>query len=323
MLPTVANAPRTHPRLRRCVICDAPLDPHRARVSVLCGKPACVWKHQSTPANQRCAVCERVLTPEQVARRTCASLACQQEWLVDRPLANRREQAARFLKEAIVWRDSFAESGDRPDASSFPVLPLPQNHEVGTPLLPARREALRKHLIRVATRAFEHRRGVTTEDAPAVIYRPLLDPPSPEMDTFLRTACTACRGACCRSAGEHAYITHHTILRFLEDQPDHTLEQVVDAYTRHVPARTLPSGCVFQHSEGCALPRDMRSITCNRYYCEPLYALRLSHAEGEPVRAFLVAEDDDTLPWGIFASSDEAMTVRRAPTVAEADGSQP
>ena len=310
-MQTLSNTTRLLPGQRTCVMCDTPLNGHQARMGVVCGSASCVWKHQSTPASQRCVVCERVLAREELARRTCSNRACQQEWLIERPLAHRRQQMEQLLSEATAWRDSFAVSGERTDASSYPVLVIPQNHEVSTPLDPARRDALRAHVSRVAMRAFDHLRGVTTEDPPQIIVRPLLPPPSREMGDFLMAACIACRGSCCKSGAEHAYITHHTILAYLEQHPDQSLEQVVDAYLQPVTTVSLSRGCVYQHAEGCSLPRDMRSITCNQYYCEPLYSLRMGHVDGEPLRGFLVAEDDQSIGWGIFATSDNATTVHR------------
>jgi hypothetical protein len=122
-------------------------------------------------------------------------------------------------------------------------------------------------------------------------------------------ACIACRGSCCKSGAEHAYITHHTISHTGTTSGPVT-EQVVDAYLQPVTTVSLSRAASTSTPRGALLP-DMRSITCNQYYCEPLYSLRMGHVDGEPLRGFLVAEDDQSIGWGIFATSDNATTVHR------------
>jgi hypothetical protein len=71
----------------------------------------------------------------------------------------------------------------------------------------------------------------------------------------------------------------------------------VAAYVARVPAATVPGSCVFHGADGCGLPREMRSDTCNRYLCDGLVELRAElgrrAAAGAPARAAYVAVVED------------------------------
>ena len=61
----------------------------------------------------------------------------------------------------------------------------------------------------------------------------------------------------------------------LEDRPGLSDRQIVAAYLDLLPAHGRNDSCINHTSRGCALPREMRSTTCNRYACEAL--ARLQH----------------------------------------------
>ena len=82
--------------------------------------------------------------------------------------------------------------------------------------------------------------------------------------------CGICKGSCCSSAGEHAFLSALTLRRFMDANPSFAPEAVRQAYLSYVPAETIEGGCVNQAPEGCSLPREMRSDICNSYFCAPL-----------------------------------------------------
>jgi hypothetical protein len=41
-------------------------------------------------------------------------------------------------------------------------------------------------------------------------------------------------------------------------------------YADAVPERSVERSCVFHGEQGCALPRELRSHTCNSYFCRPM-----------------------------------------------------
>ncbi|MEM7260481.1 MAG: hypothetical protein AAF488_00725, partial [Planctomycetota bacterium] len=63
-------------------------------------------------------------------------------------------------------------------------------------------------------------------------------------------------------------------------------EEIVEHYESYVPALAATGSCVYHASSGCALPRELRSSTCNRFVCRGVRELsgQLSHdPKGEAV----------------------------------------
>lgn len=118
------------------------------------------------------------------------------------------------------------------------------------------------------------------------------DPQTSARERLSGNACTACRGSCCRSGGDHAYLTEETIARYVRAHPERSFQEILDAYVSCIPERTTVNSCIYHSETGCGLPRDLRSSTCNRYLCGKLQALKTSLSEEKPVPVFAVLFDD-------------------------------
>jgi hypothetical protein len=82
--------------------------------------------------------------------------------------------------------------------------------------------------------------------------------------------CGMCKGGCCAAGGNAAYITSATIKREKERQPELSDEGIVQAYLSRLSSQTITNTCINQTASGCALPPEMRSDTCNGFYCDTL-----------------------------------------------------
>jgi len=82
--------------------------------------------------------------------------------------------------------------------------------------------------------------------------------------------CACCGGGCCSQGGERAYLKPETIHRILRTNRGWQPEQLVDLYLARLAPETIADSCVNQTATGCGLPREMRSDTCNNFYCPSL-----------------------------------------------------
>ncbi len=57
---------------------------------------------------------------------------------------------------------------------------------------------------------------------------------------------------------------------WLAQHPDASDSDIIADFERHLPVQSLERSCIFHTPSGCALPRAMRSDTCNRYLCADL-----------------------------------------------------
>ena len=100
--------------------------------------------------------------------------------------------------------------------------------------------------------------------------------------------CGVCGGGCCTGGGEHAYLKPGTMRIALERDPGLEPATLRAAYLARLPARAIADSCVFHTRHGCALPRDLRSHTCNAFACGMLETLRAGAPDGGPVRSVAV-----------------------------------
>ncbi len=161
--------------------------------------------------------------------------------------------------------EEVARRADREHRASLPpdtvrVL-LPANADPLAPQDPGRRAAFEQHLRDILRSPSADRAEV---DAP---------PPPAGRDALSAAACSACRGSCCRSGGDHAYLTEETMARVLRALPDRGPAQLLEDYLERLPDRTVRDSCIYHGAAGCGLPREMRSTTCNRHLCGKLQGL--------------------------------------------------
>lgn len=92
----------------------------------------------------------------------------------------------------------------------------------------------------------------------------------PKLKTISDNLCTMCKGGCCASGKEHAYLSVFSMRRFMDTNPDLIGDEILELYISHIKYESINGSCINHTSSGCALPRNLRSDICNGYYCDPL-----------------------------------------------------
>ena len=151
--------------------------------------------------------------------------------------------------------------GAEPGGHQAVMVPLNQTPLAPTPAERVRR--LRKH--RVASL-----RAMRTMKHPERAASPLRQEPEGFVGLVARTACSVCRGWCCKGGGEHAYLDERTMLRVRRAREELDARAVLRLYLERVPAVGYEGSCVFHGAEGCTLDRSLRSDVCNSYFCSGL-----------------------------------------------------
>ena len=148
------------------------------------------------------------------------------------------------------------------------------------PTAPDRVRRLRKHLAE-ALRALRTIKDFSRSDSPS--------PPEPEgfAARVASTACSLCRGWCCKDGGEHAYLDERTMARVRQAaKPGLNTRAVLRLYIERIPAVSYEGSCVFHGKIGCTLDRSLRSDICNNYYCGGLGTYVISGEATTPVIVF-------------------------------------
>lgn len=193
-----------------------------------------------------------------------------------------RQKYARQLESATNERDSTAEAVGIDKQESFSVVVLPTNNRPLIPLPQERRDEFQRWLLELVEYVFAN---------------PIEDPihPLPENveDTQLLpiygSACGTCQGRCCVNGGTRAFLDAHTIQRFRNSHPGISPPEIVDAYCDQLPDQSVEDSCVYHTVDGCALPREVRSDTCNSARCAGLDEIRALAKQQQQDNFFLAS----------------------------------
>ena len=314
------------PLAKACAICGAPLTLLDAPTSPTCRAQRCRWTYQSAPRESRCAVCGRLLTAEQRAERLCAAAACRSARLSEVVAEGARQSVIRqraqeeLDRQAHALRAESAAALGVDDAAAYPIVITPSFWDAfNARRLPRwRRRALRAHVERIvdAARAARDTTAATAAPPRAPEAAPEVAPEvAAALGAVLGQACATCQGFCCHRGGEEAYLTVATVTRFMDAHPALGRDAVVEAYAARAGGTTYEQSCVFHRRTGCALPRAMRSDTCNDFLCGPLVELQravLGAGPGAPPpRAFVAATNDGQIEAAAFVDAGAARVARR------------
>jgi hypothetical protein len=162
----------------------------------------------------------------------------------------------RDQKEPRMRRQNFRAAADD---DSLPVM-VPRNDKAALPISPERVRRLRKHLV-VALRALR------TMKNPEHSFSPLRPEPEGFAGRVARTACSLCKGWCCRNGEDHAFLDKRTMARVRCARLALDVRSVLRLYVERVPEVGYEDSCIFHGKQGCTLDRSLRSDVCNSYFC--------------------------------------------------------
>lgn len=89
-------------------------------------------------------------------------------------------------------------------------------------------------------------------------------------ESSIAALCETCRGACCKAGETHAFLTRAVLSRVKAEYKLPSNTALLESYLGRVPELAYTDSCIYHGTDGCTLPRTMRSDTCNRYLCYPL-----------------------------------------------------
>jgi hypothetical protein len=173
-------------------------------------------------------------------------------------------------------RNPKAIAGDAvADSDSQPVM-VPRSDRTLATTSPERARRLRGHL------------GATLRTLRATKNREFsASPIQPEPVGFAarvaQTACSLCKGWCCKGGGNHAYLDEPTIARVRSERPELNALAVARLYSERVPSVGYEGSCIFHGRQGCTLDRPLRSDVCNSYFCGGLHIYMTGGDAATPV----------------------------------------
>ena len=267
-------------------------------------------QHASSAATRPCIVCgaavPRHLSPAADADVVCTAPACRLilsrraqfgphafRFLIEdyrRQRRDRQRVAERSAREALenqAIRTALDAEGRWP-ADRYPLVVLPAARRDLQPLPEERLQRYREHLVRTIAEAFAGAASATASGPATSAVEDVIP--------LARQLCALCGGGCCSKGQDKAYVDAETIRRVMRLRPELTPDEIAAEYLDRLADETVAGSCVNQTAAGCGLPREMRSDTCNLFYCKAMRGWQARSAGGHaPLGAFVVQRGED--PW--------------------------
>jgi hypothetical protein len=190
---------------------------------------------------------------------------------------------------AEEFRKKIASSLEVPEPESLALAIVPAFNQPVKRLTRKRRQEFRAFLLKLIDEAVNAGAGsVQSEQTEA-------DSANGIHSSITRSACATCRGYCCRNGGVHAHLDIPAIRKFMDANPELKPHKVARAYLSKLPSKSFEHSCVYHGESGCGLPREMRSETCNSFYCDELRAFQPQFRDNQPRQVLVVATNGEVV----------------------------
>lgn len=143
------------------------------------------------------------------------------------------------------------------------------------------------------------------------VYCETLLPPTPEKEAELMgKACATCMGSCCNLGKTHAFLDYPSLKHILGLQSAALTEnELLTLYSEYFPEQSYEYSCVFLGKNGCTLPRDLRSFTCNNFLCDEITNYRIALSQADSAVTFAAAIHNDTIVHSSVFDEDSFIRV--------------
>ncbi|MEC8025534.1 MAG: hypothetical protein VX223_16510 [Myxococcota bacterium] len=281
----------------QCVACRGPRTDGSDAFYMTCGAAECLHAVITNPEKPRCSGCGCLLRDSELDEGACESVACKVV-----ALNLRIEQEKRTLQK---WTDDLVAKEVRAHAERHELSPeaiyvvvVEGSEGEIAPFSPARRSRFIAQLQLEAKKAepilLEYKASgkSAAQSESEDIQIPSPHPTSERqmlLDRRSLDVCGACRGGCChRHGGDHGFVRSERLAQ-TSYTTHQTLAESVRDYVAHLPEYSCKSGCVFQSSSGCSLPRTKRADICNNFICGGLRRMRAQLQGREDCTILVVA----------------------------------
>lgn len=268
--------------------------------------------HAALHPPRRCPSCNRPLTTDRERRENvCRDFRCRgprlQQWSAARRERVQNKQRALETSAKRTLKQTTPDILKQTEAEALLLIVVPG---IESHIVPPSGE-------RIAD--FRRTLEASFEEAEQLVAHPqrsanLLSGHDPHAQATaplpIVNACSTCRGWCCRMGRPHAYLQQEFLAWRLIHEHDLTSDDMIEDYLERIPEQSQDGSCVYHTSTGCALPRSIRSSTCNSFLCPGLSQHR-DAIEREPQRATAVVSVDDP----DYASFGEISDEREPPCV--------
>lgn len=153
----------------------------------------------------------------------------------------------------------------------FPLVTLTSYHrEEMVDLSEERKQSYLRHIRKLLDAIESEYIAEVQEDEKFSQIPVIIEENEQQLSQLNGEVCRFCAGRCCIQGANRAYIKESTIKRYMSENPEFSFDQVFANYEQTISKQTYHNSCINHTDQGCNLPREMRSDTCNNFYCNAL-----------------------------------------------------
>lgn len=287
------------------------------------------FQQAATAQSNRCEIChcdlpfKPSLPKNTPSINVCQSIECQ-NILKQKPLMSKaafdaylqshrkviKERQERIDKEIRLKENNRMEnnilfkaveshcSKEQEISQHFVVLPLGIRKLV--PLSAERKERYRVHLEKAINEALQYEKADQVPvDKHSPTYQDVINQDQefsefPELKDMSDQFCIKCKGGCCAAGEDRAYITAATIRRLLDLSPELEPDDLLQTYLSYLPEQSMAHSCINQVAMGCVLPRELRSATCNYFFCDAVVNVQKKARKEKELKPVVVIQRENT-----------------------------
>ncbi len=256
-----------------CSVCHTPLSPADGRRPSPSGDPVC-----------NATECQRILQQKAVMpaavfahylKGQAAAIAGRRA-AADAEKRRRDAMEAEHKAEAQALFENTLRATPGIGRKFATVVQVPTGIARSAPIPPERVAAYRQHLEDTVAKAAaigsasEITTDINLQPQEALANTAAVFDAKPAIARLSARLCATCRGGCCTLGGNVAYLSPLTLRKFMDANPELDEAGVVQAYLDRLGDHSQEGACINQTPSGCVLPVDMRSDTCNAFFCDEL-----------------------------------------------------
>lgn len=275
---------------------------NRNRELAICGAVECLNVLRQKASMAAGAFATYLVSYRQVIEQRNQRLEIREQLKADERLENQR----------IFAR--LQESGDSQLSRPSHLVVIPTGHHQQVALKPERIEKYRAHLEDIISEAFAYSsvdavpRDSNHESWDKLQEQEALFTRLPRLKQISDQFCALCKGGCCARGQEHGYLSASSMRRLLDADSSLTADQLLDAYLSRLAESSTVNACINQGPQGCVLPRELRSNTCNQFYCGSIKKYQ-SHVESDQdISTVAVIQREQSLWNRSYASESNEVT---------------
>lgn len=268
-------------------------------------------------SSHQCLHCKETLSFIEHARSPyCEKPTCQRakvQLYLDENKKRLTDQLIAECEEYIqnIPTQTLPSELDKDLKKTSPVVALlPANLKKLTNLSQQRKSEFLKHLSAIYSDVENNNPTANT------VYTKQLNAPLPEDEgQLLGKACATCMGSCCKHGQTHAFVDYPSLKYLLAYRATELSEQaLLDLFSDYFPKQSYSDACVFQGIQGCTLPRELRSFTCNNYLCEDLLSYRQNINQADSTLTFAAAVVKDKIMFTSVYNNEHFIRVKEKET---------